>query len=71
MHSQKDNVRLDGFRQCGGNDPGSDGGRIGCKAFRIAGGCNGYFDAVAGKCPGQGLADLAEADNCVARCFIF
>ena len=70
-HSQKDNVRLDSFRQCCGNDPGSDRGRIGCKAFRVARGCNGYFDAVAGKRLGQGLADIAEADNCVARYFVF
>jgi hypothetical protein len=38
-----------------------------CKAFRVARGCNGYFDAVAGKRPGQGLADIAEADDCAAH----
>src|SRR3984957_14547929 len=47
--SQKDDVRLDGFRQFFGNDLGSDRGRGGCKAFRVARGCNGYFDALAGK----------------------
>src|ERR1700730_5935015 len=56
--SQKDGVRLDRFRQCFGNDRGSDRGRSGCKAFRAARGCNGYFDALAGKGLGQGLADL-------------
>src|SRR5450432_3092725 len=30
--SQKDDVRLDSLRQCCGNDPGADGGCIGCKA---------------------------------------
>src|SRR5450432_1692174 len=67
--SQKDDVRLDGFRQCFGNDRGSDRGRRGCKAFRVARGRNGYFDALAGKRLGQGLADIAEADNCVAHIF--
>src|ERR1700736_3200996 len=67
--SQKDDIRLDRFRQFFGNDRGSDRGRIGCKAFRVARACNGYFDAVAGKCLGQGLADLAEADNCVAHIY--
>src|ERR1700676_5535315 len=47
--SQKDDVRLDGIRQFFGNDLGSDRGRSGCKAFRVASGCNGYFDALAGK----------------------
>src|SRR5450755_3679268 len=67
--SQKDDVRLDRFRQLFGNDRGSDRGCGGCKAFRVARGCNGYFDAVAGKRLGQGLADIAEADNCVAHIF--
>jgi len=61
--SQKSDVRLDGFRQFFGNDRGSDRGRSGCKAFRVALGCNRYFDAVAGKRLGQRLADLAEADD--------
>src|ERR1700682_4019934 len=69
MDSQKDDVRLDRFREFFGNDRGSYCGRIGCKAFRVARGCNGYFDAVAGKRLGQGLADIAEADNCVAHIF--
>ena len=64
---QEDDVRLDCFRQCFGNDRGSDRGRIGCKAFRVARGCNGYFDAVAGKRLGKSVADLAEADNCIAH----
>src|ERR1700704_7111413 len=34
--SQKDDVRLDGVRQFCGNDLGSDRGRIGRKAFRVA-----------------------------------
>lgn len=40
------------------------------KASRLARRCNGYFDAFAGKCLGQCLADLAglaEADDCVAH----
>src|SRR3546814_2949361 len=49
------------------NDPGSDCGRGGCKALRVARGCDGYFDTASGKCPGQGLADLAEADDCVVH----
>jgi hypothetical protein len=52
---QKDDVRLDGVRQCFGNDPGADRGRIRCNAFWIARGRDGYFDAVAGKRLGQGL----------------
>jgi hypothetical protein len=64
---QEENVGLDCFRQCLGNDRGSDRGRIGCKAFRVARGCHGYFDALAGKRLGQGLAYLAEADNCIAH----
>src|SRR5476649_362281 len=67
--SQKDDVRLDRFRQFFGNDRGADRGRSGCKAFRVARGCNGYFDAVAGKRLGQGPANIAEADNCVAHMF--
>src|SRR5882724_1074278 len=47
--SQKDDVRLDGFRQFFGNDLGSDRGRGGCKAIRVSRGCNGYFDAASGK----------------------
>ena len=50
-----------------GNDLGSDRGRGGCKGFRVARGCNGYFDALAGKRLGKSVADLAEADNCVAH----
>src|SRR5580698_9386463 len=65
--SQKDDVRLDGFRQFFGNDLGSDRGRSGCKAFRVASGGNGYFDAAAGQRLSKGLAELAEADNCVAH----
>src|ERR1700722_7731679 len=34
--SQEDNVRLDRFRQCFGNDLGSDLGRSGCKALGVA-----------------------------------
>lgn len=30
---------------------------------RVASGCNGYFDAAAGKRLGQSLADMAEADS--------
>jgi hypothetical protein len=69
--SQKDDVRLDRFRQFFGNDRGSDRGRSGCKAFRVASGCNGYFDAASGKRLSKSLADLAEADNCVADIFSF
>src|ERR1035438_1705688 len=69
--SQKDDVRLDGFRQFFGNDLGSDRGRSGCKAFRVASGCNGYFDAASGKCLSKSLADLAEANNCVVHIFSF
>src|ERR1700716_1396694 len=60
-NSQKDDVRLDRFRQFFGNDRWPDPGRIGCKAFRVARGCDGYFDALAGKRLGKGLADIAEA----------
>jgi hypothetical protein len=67
--SQKDDVRLDRVRQFLGNDLGADGGRGGCKALRVARGCDGYFDAIAGKRLGQGLADIAEADNCLAHIF--
>src|SRR5450830_958801 len=66
---QKDDVCLDGFRQCRGNDLWPDPGRSGCKVFRVARGCNRYFDALAGKGLGQGLADIAEADNCVAHMY--
>src|SRR6202161_1866794 len=69
MDRQKDDVRLDGFRQCFGDDRGSDRGRIGCKALRVARGCHGYFDAVAGKRRGESVTDLAEADNCVAHIY--
>src|SRR3984885_14928655 len=69
--SQKDDVRLDGFRQFFGNDFGSDRGRSGSKAFRVASGCNGYFDAAAGKRLSKSLADVAEADNCVAHIVSF
>src|ERR1700691_1667415 len=51
--SQKDDVRLDRFRQLFGNDRGSDRGRGGCKAFQVARGCNGNFDALAGKSLGK------------------
>src|SRR3546814_17944708 len=70
-NSQKDDVCLHSFRQCFGNDPGSDRSRIGCKAFRVASGCNGYVDAASGKRPGKSLADLAEANNCVVHIFSF
>src|ERR1019366_7236838 len=60
--SQKDDVRLDDVRQFFGNDLGSDRGRGGCKAFRVARGCNGYFDAASGKRLSKSLADIAEAD---------
>src|SRR3546814_15417465 len=63
--SQEDDVRLDGFRERLGSDPGSDRGRGGCDALRVARGCDGYVDTASGKCPGQSLADLAEADDCV------
>src|SRR5450432_2480419 len=42
--SQNAEVRLDSCRQGFGNGLGSDRGRSGCKAFRVARGCNGYFD---------------------------
>src|SRR5450631_1984539 len=67
--SQKDDIRLDRFRQFLGNDLGSVRGRSGCKAFRVASGCTGYFDALAGKRLSKSLADIAEADNCVAHIF--
>src|ERR1700681_907915 len=67
--SQKDDIRLEGFRQFFGDNRRSDRGRSGCKAFRVARGCNGYFDALAGKRLSKSLADLAEADNCVAHIF--
>src|ERR1700736_3320353 len=65
--SQKDDVRLDRFREFFGNDRGSDRGRSGCKALRVARGCNGYFNALSGKRLSKSVADLAEADNCVAH----
>src|ERR1700677_680023 len=65
--SQKDDVRLDGFRQLFGDNRRSDRGRSGCKAFRVVSGCNGYFDALAGKRLSKSLADLSEADDCVAH----
>src|SRR3984957_13474917 len=68
---QKDDVRLDRFRQLFGNDRGSNRGCGGCKAFRVARGRHGHFDALAGKRLGQGLANIAEADNCVAHIFSF
>src|SRR5450755_3913627 len=43
--SQEDDVRLDRFRECRGNDLGSDRGRIRGKALRVAGGRNRYLDA--------------------------
>src|SRR3546814_1963386 len=63
--SQEDDVRLGGFRERFGSDPGSYRGRGGCKALRLARSCHGYVDTAPGKCPGQGLADLAEADDCI------
>src|SRR5438270_4683859 len=54
----EDQFRLDRFRQLLWNDRGSDRGRIGCKAFRVARGCNGHFDAVAGERLGKSLADV-------------
>src|SRR3984893_3903840 len=65
--SQKDDVRLDRFRQLFGNDRGSDRGRGGCKAFRVARGCHGYFDAASGKCLSKSLADIAESYNRIAH----
>jgi len=65
--SQEENVRLDCFRQCFGNDRGADRGRIRRKAFRVARRCNGYFDAVTGERPGKRVTDLAEADNCITH----
>src|ERR1700693_143873 len=65
--SQKDDVRLDRFREFFWNDRGADRGRSGCKAFRVARGRNGYFDALAAKRLSKSVADLAEADNCVAH----
>ncbi len=65
--SQEDDVRLDGLRECLGNDPGSDRGRGRRKTFRIASGGNGYVDAVASKRLGQGLADIAKADDCMTH----
>src|ERR1700722_19660182 len=65
--SQKDDVRLDRFREFFGNDRGSDRGRGGCKALRVARGCNGYFDAASGERLSKSLADIAEANNCVAH----
>src|SRR6202789_4657277 len=47
--SQKDDVRLDRFREFFGNDGGPDRGRSGCKALRVARGRKGYFDALAAK----------------------
>src|SRR5690606_5103653 len=64
---QEDDVRLDGFRESLGNDPGADRGCGRGKALRVSRGCNGYVDTPSGKCPRQGLADLAEADDCVAH----
>src|SRR5664279_2934978 len=64
---QKDVVRLDGLRQCFGNDFGSGRGRGGCKAFRVARGCHGYFDAASGKCLRKSLADIAESYNRIAH----
>src|SRR6267154_2301146 len=65
--SQKDDVRLDRFREFFGNDRGSDRGRSGCKALRVARGCNGYFNVLSGKRLSKSVADLAKADNCVAH----
>src|ERR1700704_1552150 len=61
MDSQKDDVRLDRFRDFFGNDRGSDHGRSGCEALRVASGCNGYFNALSGKRLGKSVADLAKA----------
>src|SRR5580704_12506521 len=52
---QKDDVRLDRFRQLFGNDLGSDRSRIGREAFRVARGCNGHFNAVSGKRLGKSV----------------
>src|ERR1700722_5885781 len=60
---QKNDVRLDRFREFFRNDRGSDRGRSGCKALRVARSCNGYFNALSGKRLSQRLADLAEANN--------
>src|SRR6202789_1199089 len=69
--SQKDDVRLDRFREFFGNDRGSDRGRSGCKALRVARGCNGYFNALSGKRLSKSVADLAEANNCVVHTLSF
>src|ERR1700722_15944554 len=65
--SQKDDVRLGRLRESFGNDRGSDRGRSGCKALRVARGGNGYFNALSGKRLGQRLADLAESYDCIAH----
>src|SRR5476651_268117 len=67
--SQKDNVRLDRFRQFFGNDRWSNRGRCRSEAFRVASCGNGYFDALAGKRLGEALADIAKTDNCVAHIY--
>src|SRR6202140_5282391 len=69
--SQKDDVRLERFRQFLRDDLGSYRGRSGSEAFRIASGRNGHFYAAAGKRLRESLADVAEADNCVAHMFSF
>jgi hypothetical protein len=66
-YCQEDNVRFDRFRQFLGNNRGPDSGRSKRKAFRVAGGCNGYFDAASSKRLCQGLADIAKADDCITH----
>jgi hypothetical protein len=58
--SQKDDVRLDGFRQLFRSDRRSDRGRSGCKVFRVVRGCNGYFDGASGKRLSKSLAGIVE-----------
>ncbi|MNX75339.1 hypothetical protein D3C86_1068070 [compost metagenome] len=70
-HSKKDDVRADSVGQRFWNDRRPDSSRIGCKVFRTASGCHGYVDAFAGKRLCQGMADFAEADNCVAHIISF
>src|SRR6202034_4757363 len=55
--SQKDDVRLDRFREFFGNDRGSDRGRSGCKGLRVARGRNGYFNGLSGKRLSKSVAD--------------
>jgi NAD(P)-dependent dehydrogenase (short-subunit alcohol dehydrogenase family) len=64
---QEKGIRLDGVRQSPGKDPGADRGRFGREALGVARGRDGDLDAASGERFGQRLADLAEADDCVAH----